>query len=43
VGLALFNGDRGGRDRMVVASSNPAHVEVYWIQHYVVKFSVTGR
>ena len=42
-------GDRRGRDRMVVgcttvhittkvSSSNPAHGEVYSIQHYAIKF-----
>jgi hypothetical protein len=28
-------------DRMVVASSNPAHDEVYLIQHYVINMPVT--
>ena len=37
-----FKCDRCGRDRMVVGftkvvSSNPAHCEVYSIQHYVIK------
>ena len=45
----MHNRGRRSRDRMVVGfittctyaisvSSNPAHVEVYSIQHYVVKF-----
>ena len=40
----LDTGDYRGRDRMVVGFttkvliSNPAHGEVYWIQHYVIKF-----
>jgi hypothetical protein len=48
--LSYILGNRRGRDRMVVGftttyafitnvvSSNPAHREVYLIQHYVIRF-----